>query len=130
MFFVCLLLLFFFCCFFFFFFLFVLFLFCLFLFCGVWVAGGGGGTGEKKYLDTPIIWGYGRHQMNITAYSADDKLKTVFFFPQKKRSDIPCKLFQLETICMNYQILFPGKMRKKYFKMSSTEPFTQSAKRR
>ena len=34
-----------------------------------------------------------------------------------------------ETICMKYQILFSGKNKKKYFKMSSAENFTQSAKR-
>ena len=34
-----------------------------------------------------------------------------------------------ETVCMKCQILFSRKIRKKYFKMSSAEIFTQHAKR-
>ena len=37
---------------------------------------------------------------------------------------------QIETICMRCQILFSGQdKKKKYFKRSSAENFTQSAKR-
>ena len=35
----------------------------------------------------------------------------------------------METICMKYQKLFSGKNKKKYFKLSPAENFTQSAKR-
>ena len=39
------------------------------------------------------------------------------------------KNMNLETIWMKCQILFSGKNKKEYFKMSSAENFTQSAKR-
>ena len=52
-----------------------------------------------------------------------------FYFSQKKEFDISCKLSPLETICMRCQILFSGKNKKRYFKTSSAEHFTQSAKR-
>ena len=35
----------------------------------------------------------------------------------------------METICMKYQILFSGKIWKKYFNKSSAENITQHAKR-
>ena len=49
-------------------------------------------------------------------------------FSQKTGFDILCELSPLETICMKYQILFLGKIRK-YFKTSSAENFTLIAKR-
>ena len=42
-------------------------------------------------------------------------------FPQKTRFHITCKLSPLETICMKCRNLLLGKMRKKYFNMSSAE---------
>ena len=47
------------------------------------------------------------------ANSADNKLM-IFFF-KKSRIGISCKLSQLETICMKYQILFYGKSKKNIF---------------
>ena len=35
--------------------------------------------------------------------------------------------WRIKTICMKCQNLFLGKIRKKYFKMSSAENFTQTA---
>ena len=56
-------------------------------------------------------------------------MRSLFFF-EKTEFYISCKLSPVETICMKCQILFPGKNKKKYmyFKMSSAEKFTQSAK--
>ena len=55
----------------------------------------------------------------LNANSADDKLMIYFlFFPENRIwQDLKC------------QILFSGKNKKKYFKMSSAENFCQSAKR-
>ena len=50
------------------------------------------------------------------------------FFFQKTGYDISCILSPKETICMKCRILFSGKNKKKHFKMSSAENFTQSAK--
>ena len=36
--------------------------------------------------------------------------------------------WKLETICMEWQILFSGKNKKKYLEMFSTENFTQNTK--
>ena len=36
---------------------------------------------------------------------------------------------KLEIVCMKFEILFPGKIKKSISKMSSAENFTQSAKR-
>ena len=51
------------------------------------------------------------------------------YFSKKTRFDILCKLSHLETFCMKCQNYFLGKIKKKYFKMSSVEIFIQSAKR-
>ena len=48
------------------------------------------------------------------------QIDVCLFFPQKTGSGMSCKLSPKETICMKFQILFSGKMRK-YFKMSSAE---------
>ena len=45
--------------------------------------------------------------------TADDKLMIILlFFPKQTGFDFSCKLFQMETICMKSQILFPGKTKK------------------
>ena len=45
-------------------------------------------------------------------FSADNILKYFFYFSQKTRFDISCKLSPKETICMTFQVLFSGKIRK------------------
>ena len=47
-------------------------------------------------------------------FSADDILKYISYFSQKTELNMSCKLCPLETICMTCQILFSGKIRKKY----------------
>ena len=49
--------------------------------------------------------------MTLSADLADDRL--VFYFSQKIEFDILCKLSPLETICLESQILFSGKNKKK-----------------
>ena len=55
------------------------------------------------------------------------KLLIFFLFFLDKRFDISCKLSQLEIIYMKCQIVFLGKIKKKCFKMSYAENFTQHA---
>ena len=47
-----------------------------------------------------------------------------FLFFQKTECDISGKLSPLESVCMKYQVLLPGKNKKKYFKMMSAEKVT------
>ena len=57
--------------------------------------------------------------------------KPIFLiFSQKIDFDILCKLSPLETVCMNCQSLFSGKIKKKNYilKLSSAEIFTEHAK--
>ena len=50
------------------------------------------------------------------------KIKKYFsYFSWKIESDISCKLYPLETICMKCQILFKGKIRKNLINLSSAE---------
>ena len=50
----------------------------------------------------------------LLANSADNKLVIFFsYLPQETGFDISCKLSPMETICMQCQILFPGKKNKK-----------------
>ena len=48
-------------------------------------------------------------------------------FPQETGFGISCKLSPKETVCMKCQTLFSEKKKKKCFKMSSAEFFTQHA---
>ena len=48
----------------------------------------------------------------LLANSTHNKLMILFLFSQKTGFDILCKLSPMETICMKYQILFSGKIRK------------------
>ena len=52
----------------------------------------------------------------------------VSYFSMKTRFDISFKQSPMETICLKYQNLFSWKNKKKYFKMSSAEFFTQQTK--
>ena len=47
----------------------------------------------------------------LLANSADNKLIYIYFviFFQKPKFDISCQLSVLETVCMKFQNLFPGK---------------------
>ena len=66
------------------------------------------------------------HQHNTPPPPPPTQKKT----QKKKQTEFvtSCKLSPLETICMKCQILFPGKNKKKYFKMLSAEIFTPSGK--
>ena len=64
----------------------------------------------------------------LWANSADVRLMFFLVF-LKIGFSISCKLSPKETICMSCVILFLGKVRKKYSKISSAENFTRHAKR-
>ena len=51
-------------------------------------------------------------------------------FLQKAGFDMSCELSPLQTICMNRQNLFSGKIKQKRFNMSSAEKFIHSAMRK
>ena len=63
--------------------------------------------------------------LSILGKNFSRRLKNIFFlFSQKTSFDILCKLSPVETICMEYQILFSGK-KKKINKINlSTAEFT------
>ena len=66
----------------------------------------------------------------LCANSADNNFGDIFlYFLQNTGCDSSCKLSLLENIRINCQILFSGKNKQKYVKMSSAENFTRSAKR-
>ena len=63
----------------------------------------------------------------LWANSTDGILEYFSYFFQKIGFDSSCKLSPGETICIKFQSLFSGKMRKKYFKVLSVEFFSQHA---
>ena len=80
-------------------------------------------------IGNKIVYGIFKDSLTFTtlwANSADDKWMFFFLtFPRKQSLT-----FQLyETISRKCQTLFSKKNKKKYFKMSSAEILTQSAKR-
>ena len=98
-------------------------------------------TYQKKKNKCTIHTTSGNHLTitfpNLWANLADDKLiVSVLFFLQKVGFNISCKLSPQETsklspqetICLKCQCLFSGMNKKKYFKISSAEVFTQHVK--
>ena len=64
----------------------------------------------------------------LWANSADNKLIVFLYFPEIRQT-FHVNFLPMETICLKYHtcILFPEKNKKKYFKISSAENFTQHA---
>ena len=92
--------------------------------------------GTLSHVDAHLILTF----TTALAYSAIDKLMIFFlFFPEnrirhfmqivsKTRFDFLCKLSPMETICINCQILFPGKNKKNISICCLLNFFTQQAK--
>ena len=67
---------------------------------------------------------------SLRAYSADYKLVRFFlFFPENRIWHFMQIVSIGDKSCLKCQILFSGKNKKRYFKMSSAQNFTQSGKR-
>ena len=79
-------------------------------------------------VDTVDIVAFTTQRANYADYIQIDDIFS--YFLQKICFDISCKLSPLETTCMKCQSILsakkkPQKNKKKYFKMSSAEIFTQ-----
>ena len=60
-----------------------------------------------------LTWTYPAGTWLFFFFSFSQK-KIIWHFMQTVRFDISCKLSVLETVCMEFQILFSGKNKKKY----------------